>query len=448
MARILIVDDRVETRQSLGALLEAEGYSVRVTSDITAAVTAVRASPLDLVLADVRLDGDDDGLKLLRLLKGEFPRLPVILYTGFARIGEAVLAMKLGASDYLEFPLDPAEIVLAVEHTMHNGRPRVALEVRPPSARPPHDIVAVSPAMRAVLEWTERIAPTDFPVVLMGETGTGKELLAHAIHSMSDRRTAPFVPINCSAIPEGLCEAELFGYRRGAFTGALGDKPGLFEEAHGGTLFLDEVVELLPSLQPRLLRFLENGEVRRLGDTRIRHINARVIAAGNRPLREEVAHGRFRSDLFFRLNRIACRIPPLREHLDDLEPLIQFWLPRLTKGLTSARAISASGLALLRTHSWPGNIRELRNVLEHAVSLGSGDLITEEDVASALGAAVLEQTDVPGAITTREERDRLLVALAKHRWKPGHAAASLGISRATLWRRLRKHGIKRVYEKG
>lgn len=447
MARILIVDDRVETRRSLTALLEAEGYSVRDTGDSTSAITAVRATPHDLVLADVRMEREDDGLRLLRTLRGEFPRLPVILYTGFPRVEDAVLAIKLGASDYLEFPLDPGEILVAVEHAIDNARPRVALDVQAPGTRPRYDIVAVSPTMRAVLEWTERIASTDFPVVLMGETGTGKELLAQAIHSMSGRRSGPFVPINCSAIPEGLCEAELFGFRRGAFTGALSDKPGLFEEAHAGTLFLDEVVELPLSLQARLLRFLENGEVRRLGETRIRHINVRVVAAGNRSLREEVAHGRFRADLFFRLNRIGCRIPPLREHLDDLEPLIQFWLPRLTRGLTSVRGISAGGLAQLRAHSWPGNIRELRNVLEHAISLASGDVITDEDVAAVLGAAVPARAEGPGESASREERDRLLAALETHRWKPGHTAASLGISRATLWRRLRKHGIKRVYEK-
>ncbi|MGH9348296.1 MAG: sigma-54-dependent transcriptional regulator, partial [Vicinamibacterales bacterium] len=303
MAHILLVDDRSENRQSLRDLLARHGHEVQDVADARDAVNVLRDWSADLVLSDVRMNANGDGLTLLRTIKSECPQLPVILYTGFAQVGDAVLAIKLGAADYLEFPIDPEQLLKAVTKAVERRQPRPATSGSlVGSSRWPHDLVAVSPPMRAVLDWVARIAPTDLSVLLQGETGTGKELIARALHASSDRRTRPFVAVNCGAIPEGLFEAELFGYRKGAFTGAFAEKPGLVEEAHGGTLFLDEIGELPMLMQVRLLRFLEDGEVRRLGATKTAHLDVRVIAATNRVLNDDVAQGRFRSDVFFRLN--------------------------------------------------------------------------------------------------------------------------------------------------
>jgi transcriptional regulator with PAS, ATPase and Fis domain len=297
--------------------------------------------------------------------------------------------------------------------------------------------------MRGVLDWVVRIGPKDLTVLLEGETGTGKELVARAIHSTSDRRARPLVPVNCGAIPETLFEAELFGFRRGAFTGASSDKLGLFEAAHCSTLFLDEVAELPATTQVRLLRVLEDGEIRRLGETRTRRVDVRIIAATNRPLREEVAQGRFRSDLFFRLHGAACRIPPLRERVEDVDALVDFWLPRLARRLQMRiRGVTPGALSVLRAHPWPGNARELRSVLEHAVSLASGDLITELEVAAVLAPVIAVANSKCVEPQDQTERDRLLAALKQHQWHRSRTAISLGISRSTFWRMLRRHGIR------
>jgi two-component system response regulator HydG len=444
MARALVVDDRAENRQSLAQLLKSGGYEVLSAEDPLEAITRIRVTPIDVVLTDVRLEAEDDGFKLLCMIRGELPQVPVILYTGFSRIGDAVLAIKLGASDYLEFPVDPDQVFRAITSAIEHKRcPSSAID---PLGRIPsclYGIVGVSPAMRALLDWIARIGPKDLTALLVGETGSGKELVARALHSVSDRRARPLVSVNCAAIPESLFEAEFFGYGRGAFTGAVSDKPGLFEIAHCGTLFLDEIGEVPSGIQVRLLRVLEEGEVRRLGETRTRRVDVRVIAATNRALREEVARRRFRPDLFYRLNGACCQIPPLRERLEDLEALIDFWLPRLASRLAPAvRAVSPGALALLRAHSWPGNVRELRNVLEHAVSLAVGDLITESEVLFALGSGALVGIGSAAQPTDQLERDHLLGALEQHHWRLGRAAASLHISRSTFWRKLRKHGIQ------
>jgi len=375
----------------------------------------------------------------------------VILYNESPDVRDVVLAMKLGADDYLGFPVDNDQILLSIESAV--GHPRyqsVAFDAEHFAPRVLHDIVAVSPAMRAVLDWTVRIGPTELTVLVEGETGTGKELVARALHNTSERRTRPLVPVNCGAIPEALFEAELFGYRRGAFTGARSDKPGLLEVAHCGTLFLDEIGELPLTMQVRLLRVLEDGQIRRLGETKVTYVDVRVVAATNRALREEMTLSRFRADLFYRLNRAYCRIPPLRERPEDVEPLVDFWVPRIAEKLKSqVRGVTPSALSLLTAQSWPGNVRELRRVLEHAISLASGDKISEVELASALDPVRLGAVPVapqcsslaPGSIYSTE-RDRLLAALDRHHWKVGRAAASFGVSRSTFWRKLRQYDIR------
>lgn len=442
MACVLVVDDRAENHATLGSVLTQRGHAVQSATNVAEARAKARTLAIDVVLAEVRMDAEDDGLRLLRIVKNEIPHLAVVLYAACPRVADAVLAMKLGAADYLEFPIDPDSLALVIEKALE--RPRGAVIRRGAAHESPtreRQVVMASPAMAGIFEWVGRIGRTDITTLVSGETGTGKELVARALHSAGHRRVRPFVAVNCGAIPDTLFEAELFGYAKGAFTGALTDKPGLAEEAHGGTLFLDEIGELPAAMQVRLLRFLETGELRRLGETKTRNVDVRIVAATNRLLGVEVAEGRFRSDLYFRLNVATCHIPPLRERLEDLDGLIEVMLPQCAQQTSShVRRLTDGALAMLRAHSWPGNIRELRNVLEYSMSLATTDSITEHDVASALGTARASEHSAPVDSGTGE-RERLLASLQSHRWNIGRTAASLGVSRSTLWRRLKKYGV-------
>jgi DNA-binding NtrC family response regulator len=445
MAAVLVVDDRSETRESLTGLLQQDGHQVQAAAGLLQALEHLRVVLPDVVLTHVRMAADDDGFRLLRAVKRELPRVAVILYSRVGTVSDAVKAMKLGAADYLEFPAEPDRLTHAIRTAATRPTTTLARHVTATATPASADIVAESPMTRALVQWAQRIGPSTLNVLLIGETGTGKEVFARLLHAASDRRTRPFVAVNCGAIPESLFEAELFGYRRGAFTNAHVDKPGLVEEAHGGSLLLDEIGDLPMTMQVSLLRFLEGGEVRRVGDTKIRHIDVRVIAATNRNLRADIDGGRFRADLYFRLAATKCVVPPLRERLDDLEPLIDFWLRRFASPLhPRVPRLTSDGLALLRAHSWPGNVRELRNVLEHAISLISGDVITHEEIATALGAGLwLSDFRPPAvrAVTSADVRGQLLTALERERWKLGRAARSLGIDRTTLWRRMKRYGI-------
>ena len=299
-------------------------------------------------------------------------------------------------------------------------------------------IVAASAAMRSVLDWVERVGPRNVTVLLLGESGVGKGLVAQALHDASHRRRVPLLQVNCGLVAESLLATELFGHRKGAFTGAVADKVGLVERAHRGTLFLDEVGEMSPDMQVGLLRFLEDGEIRRVGEMHGRSVDARVIAATNRPLKQDAGKGRFRQDLYYRLSVLTCTIPPLRDRPEDIAALVSRWLPAFAKRLeSSVRGVTRGALDRLTAHSWPGNVRELQNVLEHAIVLSAGPFIRIEDVARAIDAIAIPdpEPDVP------TERDRVLAALDENRWRLGETAATLGISRTTLWRRLKKLGL-------
>ena len=279
-----------------------------------------------------------------------------------------------------------------------------------------------------------RLGPTNVPVLLTGETGTGKDVVAQALHSCSRRASRRFVPVNCGAIPESLAESELFGHRKGAFTGAVADKRGLVTESDGGTLFLDEVAELTPAVQASLLRFLDSGEVRRVGDNEVRRVDVRIVAATNRSLDQQVAEGDFREDLYFRLKAATFHLPPLRERLEDLDALVAFWLPCLSAHApTAVRGLTPSARARLRCYRWPGNVRELYHVLELAVATADGDLLTDEDLGPEFGVA-RGLGSAPRLDGAPGERDRVLSALERHRWNASQAARSLGVNRKTLWR--------------
>jgi two-component system response regulator AtoC len=442
MANVLLVDDQVNMRRSMALLLEHEGHAVREAATAADALVALRTAPVDVVLTDVRMEGEADGATLLRQIKARDAEIEVVLVTAFGTIADAVEAIKSGAYDYLTKPVDPERLLITIRRAAE--RRALAREVRQLRAQVDSatDIVAVSAAMQAVVATVAQLAASDSTVLITGESGTGKELVARGLHRQSPRRNGRFVPINCGAIPETILETELFGHRKGAFTGAISDKKGLVEEAHGGVLFLDEVGEMPASMQVRLLRFLQGGEVRRVGDTETRRVDVRLLVATHRALEEEVAAGRFRQDFYYRINVVGLRIPPLRERPEDVAPLAEHFVRRIAARLRrNVCGLTPGALALMTAYSWPGNVRELENAVERAVNVASGELITEGDLPATLTLVPASSAErLPS--TAAEERSRLVETLERCRWNQSRAAATLGMSRTTLWRKLREHRIE------
>jgi two-component system response regulator AtoC len=439
MSQILLVEDNANVRRSMALLLEHDGHTVVEAVAASDALSLAAARPIDVVVTDVRVEGEKSGIDLLRRLKTDDCDMEVVLVTAFGTIDDAVAAIKSGAYDYLTKPVDPERLLLTVRRAAE--RSALAREVRHLRAQMggQDEIIAVSRAMQQVVATIAQLASTDSTVLIAGESGTGKELVARALYAQSARRHKRFVPINCGAIPEALLESELFGHRKGAFTGAVVDRSGLLEEAHGGVLFLDEIGEMAPSMQVRLLRFLQGGEVRRIGDTTTRQVDVRLVAATHRSLEIEVAEGRFRQDFYYRINVIGIQIPPLRDRVDDIAPLAASFLRRTAARLRRPiTGFTPGAVELLQSYSWPGNARELENAIERAVNLASGPLLTEAD----LPAAVTVRGESPPLVTDDVERTRLLGALEQSHWNQGRAAAALGISRTTLWRKMREHRIR------
>ncbi|HET9264041.1 MAG TPA: sigma-54 dependent transcriptional regulator [Vicinamibacterales bacterium] len=439
MSQILLVEDNANVRRSMALLLEHDGHTVVEAVATSDALSLAAARPIDVVVTDVRVEGEKSGIDLLRRLKTDDCDMEVVLVTAFGTIDDAVAAIKSGAYDYLTKPVDPERLLLTVRRAAE--RSALAREVRHLRAQMggQDEIIAVSRAMQQVVATIAQLASTDSTVLIEGESGTGKELVARALYAQSARRHKRFVPINCGAIPEALLESELFGHRKGAFTGAVVDRSGLLEEAHGGVLFLDEIGEMAPSMQVRLLRFLQGGEVRRIGDTTTRQVDVRLVAATHRSLEVEVAEGRFRQDFYYRINVIGIQIPPLRDRVDDIGPLATSFLRRTAARLRRPiTGFTPGAVELLQSYSWPGNARELENAIERAVNLASGPLLTEAD----LPAAVTVRGESPPLVTDDVERTRLLGALEQSHWNQGRAAAALGISRTTLWRKMREHRIR------
>lgn len=457
---VLWIDDEIRPDDATVRLLTLQGFRVDCADSGRAGLTKAAGHVFDAVILDLRL-GDLYGLSVLERLR-RISGTPVLVLTGWYGEDESEAAARaLGAWGFYRKPVSCEELSSAISAMVSReqmaGFSRGATRRIDATAASHADmqggessalhldgLVACGRRMRAVVDWIEQVARSDIPVLLSGETGTGKELVSRTLHARSRRSQGPFVPVNCGAIPEGLLETELFGHRRGAFTGALQDKRGLLEAAEGGTLFLDEIADMPPQTQVRLLRFLEDGEVRRLGDTRSRTLDVRVIAAANRPLAEEVAKRRFRQDLYFRLAVARYHLPPLRERLEDLEPLVEHWLSKVAHAGGAARrtlGITPEAIATLRSYSWPGNIRELRSVLEYSVCLAAGRYVTDEEVRAALSGT-------PPSVDHRnsaapEEARQTLSALEANRWNRTRTARALGISRSTLWRRLRGCGVER-----
>ncbi len=436
-ARLLIVDDDKTFRLSTAALLRQDGHEVTEAADGQRAVELLEADPFDLILLDLKMPGLD-GIGIVEVLRKWGHDTPVLMISGFGTVDTAVDALHAGADDFLTKPVEPDVLSARVESLL-SRRPTLS-----PDGAPPGGLLGRSPAVRSVLEIVERVAPTEATVLVTGETGTGKELVARAIHDQSDRADGPFVAVNCAALAEGLLESELFGHKRGAFTGAVRDRVGLFEAAGGGTILLDEIGDVSPGVQHRLLRVLQERELTPVGAVRPVRVDVRVVAATNRDLRAEMEAGRFRDDLYYRLNVVRIELPPLRARREDIPLLTEAFYTRV--GRRPHVGCSPLAMRLMQAYSWPGNVRELLAALESA-HINAGERRIE---AQHLPADVRDSRGEMGESGERyrreapaeDERAAIATALAESGGARSAAADRLGMSRTTLWRKIREYGLE------
>jgi DNA-binding NtrC family response regulator len=454
MPRILIADDQADVLAALSLLLKGERYQIQSVSSPEGVLRTIDTHEFDVVLIDLNYARDttsgSEGLDLLSRIRSADPTLPVVVMTAWGSVDLAVEAMRRGARDFIQKPWDNARL-LAVLRTqvelaeaLRRGRRLEAenMALRDGSSNELPQIVAESPAMKSVLNLVERIGPADANVLITGENGTGKEVVTRLLHSISSRRNKPLISLNAGALAEGVFESELFGHVRGAFTDAKSDRVGRFELADGGTLFLDEIGNVPLNLQAKLLRVLETGEFERVGSSKTQKVNVRLLSATNADLHAEVAQGRFRQDLLFRLNTVEIRLPPLRDRIEDIPVLAEHFL-RLHRERyrRPIMGFTPEALDALRQHLWPGNVRELDHVIERAVLMSPGHIVTAFDLAlestpDARLSARLEEMSL-------EDAERLLIkkALARFEGNANRAAEALGLSRSALYRRLQKYGL-------
>jgi DNA-binding NtrC family response regulator len=452
--KILVADDDAVARELLAEALKKEGYDVEAFSNGTDIIERGKQEKVDVVLTDIRM-GTVDGLTVLREFKRFSPDTSIVLLTSFGSLEGAIEAIKQGAYDYLAKPFRKEEIKLVVQRSLDHCRlvrenARFREELKSKDDWSP--LVGSSPAMLDVYKLVARVSESRSTVLLQGESGTGKELIARAIHSNGPRRDKPFIPVNCGALPDTLLESEMFGYEKGAFTGAVGMKTGLFEAANGGTLFLDEIGELGPALQVKLLRVMQDQEVRRVGGTASLKVDVRIIAATNRDLEQFVKAGKFRDDLYYRLNVVRITLPSLMERQEDIPMLVQHFLQKCSAGSSSmVRGLLPETMALLKRYRWPGNVRELENAIERAVSLSHGPLLTPEDLPEAIRNSAISGDDAKTSkgndgdevcLTLEEVEKRHLVRVLKEtKGNKVKAAKILGIDRRTLYRMAERFGL-------
>ncbi len=446
-ATILIVDDDERHRQTLGILVRSLGHHDIVVADLAAARTVVAERDVDLVISDLRMAGGS-GLDVLDAVRRLAPETPVIVLTAYGTVETAVQAMQSGAFDYIQKPFETVEMELRIARALTLRRYRLEndyLREESETQQGLEDLIGVSPAIRRVFALVQQVASSDASILITGETGTGKELVARAIHRRSARSERLLVPINLAAVPVDLLESELFGHVRGAFTGAVAERAGKLELAHGGTLFLDEIADFPLALQPKVLRVLQDGIVERVGTNQRREVDVRVISATNRDLDAAVAAGRFRSDLYYRLRVIQIEMPPLRDRREDVRYLVAHFLRKFgQRRANGVPRITEPALRLLEEYPWPGNVRELENVLQRAVVLCRRDTLTA-DLLDLRAADQRPQDDRPGLrlddALDRLEREMILRALDETKQVKARAARVLGVSERSLWYKLRKHGL-------
>jgi two-component system nitrogen regulation response regulator NtrX len=445
-ASVLVVDDEAAIRDSLHMILEYEGYRVEEAGSGSQALTKVAERAPDAIVLDIKMP-EMDGLELLKALRERGYEMPVLMISGHADVASAVEATRRGAFDFFEKPLQRERVLLSLRNAVETWR----LQAENRTLRSePEQLIGAAPAMRRLRETIEKAAPTPATVLITGESGTGKELVARAIHRLSPRRDRPIVQVNCAAIPEDLIESELFGHEKGSFTGAVRRQTGKFVTADGGTIFLDEVGDMSARTQAKVLRVLQNGEVEPVGAERTIRVDVRVVAATNRSLEEEIAGGRFREDLYYRLNVIPIRTPALREHLEDLPLLVEHFVRRYAdQNNYRAKEFSPEALAHLKALPWKGNVRELKNLVERLLILSHGEVISREDVIGATGGARPElSTSLLAVETLREFRDLsermfLLHKLEENNWNVTQTAQAIDTPRSNLYKKLDQYDIHR-----
>ncbi len=446
--RVLIVDDEADSRDALAELTQRWGYDVQTASDGTEALRRAIEWHPDVILTDLVMP-NMDGLWLLRALRAELPDCTVLLLTGRGTIQTAVQAIREGAFDFIEKPLEVPRLRIVLERALEKKetmREVQSLRRRLAALAPGSDVIGSGPAMQRVFELVKRVAPSTASVVISGESGTGKEVVARAVHNLSPRKDKAFVALNCSAIPATLIESELFGYERGAFTGADQRRLGNFELAHEGTLFLDEIGDLPLELQAKFLRVLEERKIRRLGGRGEVEVDVRVLCATHRDLREEIRAGRFREDLYFRLHVFTIGLPPLKERREDVPLLVHHFIEKFNAETgKKVQGVSPAAMAVLQSYAWPGNIRELRNTVERAMILVDGDVIGEEQLPPDMQAIRPEAATlrVPlGIPIEKVEKEYILASLQRNGGNKARTAEALGISEKTLYNKLNRYAAE------
>jgi two-component system response regulator HydG len=447
--KILVVDDESAHRQMIKAVLTTEGYEIREAADGNQAVKAVEEKYHDLILMDIRMPGLS-GIEALQKIKDLSPGIPIIIMTAYASVNTAIDALKSGAYDYLTKPLDIEELKILVAKALQFQKlekENIYLKEQLKDRFDFSNIIGRSPAMKQLFETMALVAPTEATVLIVGESGTGKELIANAVHQNSARAQQPFIKVNCAALPENLLESELFGHEKGAFTGATARKQGRFQLAHNSSIMLDEIGEMAPTTQAKILRVLQEREFEPIGSSQTIKVDTRVIAATNKNLEEEIRQGRFREDLFYRINVVTIEVPPLRERHEDIPLLADFFLKRFAeKNRRVIKGFTPRAVDLLMRNNWSGNVRELENVVERAVIMARGEMITPMEFPENLKELDQElretRIDIAAGRSLKEvEKEMILRTLEETGGNRTHAADILGISRRTLQLKLKAYGI-------
>ncbi|MCX7926561.1 MAG: sigma-54 dependent transcriptional regulator [Candidatus Omnitrophica bacterium] len=451
---ILVVDDEPLVRRSLSEFLTMEGYTVSSAANGQEALSKLNDYLADVVITDLKMP-EIDGLTLLREIKKRYPTTSVIIITGYGSIENAVEAIKQGAFDYITKPIIDNEIRVVLERlikekTLEEENLKLKEQIRQVQRQEFYGIIGKDEKMQKIYNLIEAIANTRTTVLIYGESGTGKHLIAHAIHQCNEKeRSKPFVEVSCGALTETLLESELFGHVKGAFTGAIKDKVGRFELADGGTIFLDEIDAFTPNLQVKILRVLQEGEFERVGESVTRKVDVRVIAATNQDLQKLILEGKFRQDLYYRLNIIAIQVPPLRDRKSDIPLLVESFINKHAKRIAKkVEGVSDKAMSILMNYHWPGNIRELENVIERAVILCKSSIITAEDfpdtlLASKRSIALTEEATCLKEALRNPEKDIILRTLNSVNWNRNEAAKALGINRTTLYKKMLRYGLLR-----